>query len=172
VHHQRQPWCLHDLGELRQHRAERDAAGEAPRQVVDAGLVTIVPRDLLGYLLAQRAVLRLEVDEDADPVLRNRVGFHARHVEGVDVVAEQALHLGEPGRLDVPDARQIRLAVLRARRRRVQQNLSVLAARQSWRGVIHPLRLDGGRGQAQQHQGKESSSHRPTVVTRLAQVNR
>ena len=76
-----------------------------------------------------------------------------------------------PGRLDVPDSRQIGLAVGRPRHGGSQVHFAVPGARHAGRRVVQPLRM-GGCHEQTANDNYKNASHSSTVAVAAVKVNR
>jgi hypothetical protein len=81
------------------------------------------------------------------------------YLDGVHVVAEEALHLGQRRGLDVPDAGQIRLAVGRTRCSSQQIGLAVTGSWHPRSGIVDPLRVQVMAHSHEQRADQEPSQH-------------
>src|SRR5688572_9212808 len=102
----------------------------------------------------QQRLVRGHVDQDVHHVLRERTRVVAERLRS-DEAAEQALHLRARRRLDLPDARQVWLAIWPARGWRGQVRLAVTSARNVRSWMIEPL--PGSQESREQHTYRRAS---------------
>ena len=96
----------------------------------------------------QNGLSGLQIGQDVEPVLVHHFEFHPEQRGlrlGLVRGAEHALEFSGRSALVRPDARQIRLAVRAARRRRGEIRLSVFQPRRARRRVVEPLRVRANR---------------------------